>query len=144
MWLGCCQTKRAQARLTVLAYAAEDAIRTGKNAVLYTSRELAEGRSADHSLAIGHQVSQAMSEVVAGVQVRPRCVIIKGGATSYAVSTKALNVKRAWSPGQAAPGVPAWILGEETLHPGMPCIIFPGNVGDEDALTLLISRLDGR
>ena len=126
------------------ARAAENAIRFGRTSVLYTSRDLVEGRSADHSLAIGHQVSQAMSEVVAGVQVRPRCVIVKGGATSYAVATKALNVRRAWSPGQAAPGVPAWILGKETLHPGMPCIIFPGNVGNEGALTNLVSRLDVR
>ena len=121
---------------------AEEALQSGGNAVLYTSRELVEGRSADHSLAIGHQVSQAMSEVVAGVRVRPRCVIIKGGATSYAIATKALKVRRAWSPGQVAPGVPAWILGDETLHASLPCIIFPGNVGDEDALTNLVARLD--
>ena len=126
------------------AHAAESTLESGRDAVLYTSRELVEGRSADHSLAIGHQVSQAISEVVAGVRVRPRCVIIKGGATSYAVATKALNVRRAWSPGQAAPGVPAWILGDETLHPEMPCIIFPGNVGNENGLTELVARLDGR
>ena len=121
--------------------AAEDALARGSNAVLYTSRELVEGRSADHSLAIGHQVSQAISEIVGGIGVRPRCIIVKGGATSYAVATKALNVRRAWSPGQAAPGVPAWILGDETLHSGMPCIIFPGNVGNEDALTQLVARM---
>ena len=124
--------------------AAEDALAIGSNTVLYTSRDLVEGRSADHSLAIGHQVSQAVSEIVAGIDVRPRCIIVKGGATSYAVATKALNVQRAWSPGQAAPGVPAWILGDETLHPGLPCIIFPGNVGNEDALTSLVKRLDER
>lgn len=122
----------------------EDAIKSGSDAVVYTSRQLVKGRSADHSLAIGHQVSQAMSEVVSGIRVRPRCVIVKGGATSYAVATKALNVRRAWSPGQAAPGVPAWILGDETLHPEMPCIIFPGNVGNEDDLTKLVARLEVR
>ena len=132
-----------QKEINRAAIAAEEALQTGGNAVLYTSRQLVKGRSADHSLAIGHQVSQAMSKVVAGVRVQPRCIIVKGGATSYAVATKALNVRRAWSPGQAAPGVPVWILGNETLHPGMPCIIFPGNVGDEDALTQLIARLDG-
>ena len=135
-------TRRTETDRTIRA--AEDTIQSGNNAILYTSRELTEGRSADHSLAIGHQVSQAMSEIVAGIQSRPRCIIVKGGATSYAVATKALNVQRAWSPGQAAPGVPAWILGEETLHPGMSCIIFPGNVGDEDGLTQLVSRLDSR
>ena len=134
-------------RMTEIAHAActaGNALKSGRNAVLYTSRDLVEGRSADHSLAIGHQVSQAMSEIVAGIRARPGCIIVKGGATSYAVATKALNVQRAWSPGQAAPGVPAWILGDETLHPGLPCIIFPGNVGNEDALTQLITRLDTR
>lgn len=126
------------------AHVTEDALARGSNAVLYTSRELVKGRSTDHSLAIGHQVSQAMSEIVAGIQVRPRCIIVKGGATSYAVATKALNVRRAWSPGQAAPGVPAWILGDETLHSSLPCIIFPGNVGNEDALTSLVTRLGER
>ena len=121
---------------------AEDALALGRNTVLFTSRDLVEAHGADHSLAIGHQVSQAVSEIVASIGVRPRCIIVKGGATSYAVATKALNVQRAWSPGQAAPGVPAWILGEETLHPGMPCIIFPGNVGNDDALTSLVTRLD--
>ena len=124
--------------------ASDEALARGSNVVLYTSRDLVEGRSADHSLAIGHQVSQAISEIVAGIGVRPRSIIVKGGATSYAVATKALNVQRAWSPGQAAPGVPAWILGEETLHPGLPCIIFPGNVGNEGALTNLVVRLDER
>ena len=124
--------------------ATEDALAKGSNVVLYTSRDLVEGRSADNSLAIGHQVSQAVSEIVAGIDVRPRCIVVKGGATSYAVATKALNVRCAWSPGQAAPGVPAWILGEETLHPGLPCIIFPGNVGNEGALTNLVVRLDER
>jgi uncharacterized protein YgbK (DUF1537 family) len=131
-----------QAEIERVTPITEDAIKSGSNAVLYTSRKLVEGRSADHSLAIGHQVSHAISEVVAGIRVRPRCVIVKGGATSYAVATKALNVRRAWSPGQPAPGVPAWILGDETLHPGMPCIIFPGNVGGEDSLTKLVARLD--
>lgn len=125
------------------AHTAEGALKLGRDAVIYTSRALVEGRSADHSLAIGHQVSQALAEVVMAIRVKPRCIIVKGGATSYAIAAKALNVQRAWSPGQAAPGVPAWILGEETLHPALPCVIFPGNVGHEDALTQLVSRLNG-
>ncbi len=131
-----------QAEIDRAAHAAGSALETGSSTVIYTSRELVEGRSADHSLAIGHHVSQALAEMVAAIKVKPRCILVKGGATSYAIATKALNVRRAWSPGQAAPGVPAWILGEETLHPALPCIIFPGNVGNEDALTQLVSRLD--
>ena len=133
-----------QSEIDRAIHATEDTLAKGSNAILYTSRDLVEGRSADHSLAIGHQVSQAVSEIVTGIGVRPRSIIVKGGATSYAVATKALDVRRAWSPGQAAPGVPAWILGDETLHPGLPCFIFPGNVGTEDALTSLVTRLDER
>ena len=133
-----------QAEIDRAARAAEKALHAGNNAVIYTSRTFVGGNSPDHSLAIGHQTSQALSEIVGGIGVRPRCIIVKGGATSYAIATKALYVQRAWSPGQAAPGVPAWILGEETLHPGMPCIIFPGNVGGENGLTELVTRLDGR
>ena len=127
-----------------IARSAEDTISSGENTVIYTSRAPVEGSSADHSLAIGHQISQALAETVARIEAKPRCVIVKGGATSYAVATKALNVRWAWSPGQAAPGVPAWLLGDETLHPGMPCVIFPGNVGGEDALTQLVARLEVR
>lgn len=123
--------------------AAEARIRAGEHAVVYTSRALVEGRSADHSLAIGHQVSQALAEAVAAIGVKPRYMLLKGGATSADIASKALNVRRAWSPGQAAAGVPVWLLGDETPHPRMPCIIFPGNVGAEDALTNLVARMDG-
>lgn len=126
-----------------IARAAEACIHTGEHAVVHTSRALVQGRSADHSLAIGHQISQALSEAIAAIGVRPRYMLVKGGATSADVASKALNVRRAWSPGQAAAGVPIWILGTETLHPRMPCIIFPGNMGAEDALTALVARMDG-
>lgn len=39
--------------------------------------------------------------------------------------------------GQPLPGVPAWKLGEETKYPGMTYIIFPGNVGEDDALAVI-------
>jgi uncharacterized protein YgbK (DUF1537 family) len=36
--------------------------------------------------------------------------------------------------GQVLPGVPAWKLGPESRYPGMAYIVFPGNVGENDAL----------
>ena len=126
-----------------VARQAEDAIQAGRNAVIFTSRVLVEGRSADHSLAIGHQIGQALCEIVSAIAAKPRYIVVKGGATSGNIATNALNVRRAWSPGQAAPGVPVWLLGDETPHPGTACVIFPGNVGGEDALTKLTRRLDG-
>ncbi len=133
-----------QVEIERVVNAAEDALLSGGNAVVYTSRAVVRGHSADYNLAIGHQVSQALAEIVAGVGVRHRYILVKGGATSGIVATNALQVRRAWSPGQASPGVPVWMLGEEARHPGMACVIFPGNVGGEDALTQLVTRLDGR
>jgi hypothetical protein len=37
--------------------------------------------------------------------------------------------------GQVQPGVPVWQLGKETKYPGIPYIIYPGNVGTESSLT---------
>jgi uncharacterized protein YgbK (DUF1537 family) len=44
-------------------------------------------------------------------------------------------VKRAWVLGQIQPGIPVWQLGDDSRFPGLPFIIFPGNVGDQDALS---------
>jgi uncharacterized protein YgbK (DUF1537 family) len=38
--------------------------------------------------------------------------------------------------GQIIPGVPVWRLGKEAKFPGLDYVVFPGNVGDEDALTI--------
>jgi uncharacterized protein YgbK (DUF1537 family) len=45
--------------------------------------------------------------------------------------------------GQVLPGIPAWQLGRETRWPGMAYIVFPGNVGDDDALAVIRRRLAG-
>jgi len=43
--------------------------------------------------------------------------------------------------GQILPGVPVWKLGNETRFPGMSYIVFPGNVGDNDALASIQQKL---
>ena len=44
-------------------------------------------------------------------------------------------------PGQVLPGVPVWILGEDSRFPGIPFVIFPGNVGQADSLARVIEIL---
>ena len=46
--------------------------------------------------------------------------------------------------GQVLPGVPVWKLGDETSFPGLPYIIFPGNVGGPDAITKIVESLESR
>lgn len=63
----------------------------------------------------------------------------QGGITSSDVATKALGMKRAIVLGQAAPGVPLWRCDEESSrYPGVPFVIFPGNVGGDDALAEIV------
>jgi len=67
--------------------------------------------------------------------------VAKGGITSSDVATLGLGVRRALVMGQVLPGVPVWQLGKETRWPEMAYIIFPGNVGSEDALAAIRQRL---
>lgn len=92
-------------------------------------------------MAIGRQVSDALTRVVAQVSVRPRYVLAKGGITSSDTATQALKVKRAQVVGQIRAGVPVWQLGNESKFPGLSYVVFPGNVGEEDTLTQVVHQL---
>ena len=79
-------------------------------------------------------ISNAVTGFVRDLTVRPRFIIAKGGITSSEVGTAGLHIKRARVMGQLLSGVPVWRTGPESKFPQMPYIIFPGNVGDENAL----------
>jgi len=115
---------------------------TGADGAVYTSRELIRGDDAVSSLEIGKIVSDCLVRVVTGISEQPRYLVAKGGITSSDVATKALGIKKAMVLGQALPGVPAWRCGEETRYPGMTYIIFPGNVGDDDALAHIVNKIN--
>jgi uncharacterized protein YgbK (DUF1537 family) len=129
---------------TIINTAIADAcqkLQSGQDVLVMTSRELVVGDDAISSLNIGSFVAATLVRVVQSITVRPRYVIAKGGITSSDIATKGLNIKRATVIGQAAPGVPLWRCDEETSrHPGVPYVVFPGNVGGEDELAELVER----
>ena len=112
--------------------ALNDALREG-DAILYTSRDLVTGVG-EGSLDINRRVSAGLIACVQGLGTAPRFIIAKGGVTSSDIATKALGLQRALVLGQLLPGVPVWALGAETRYPGLPYVVFPGNVGGEAAL----------
>ncbi|KAI5562112.1 hypothetical protein BDE02_15G033100 [Populus trichocarpa] len=118
-----------------------------KDTLIMTSRELITGKTASESLEINFKVSSALVEIVRRISTRPRYILAKGGITSSDLATKALEAKCAKVVGQALAGIPLWQLGPESRHPGVPYIVFPGNVGDSKALAdvvkswALLSRL---
>jgi uncharacterized protein YgbK (DUF1537 family) len=121
--------------------AATQALSRGRDTVLFTSRHLEKGTDADSSLAIGRRISKSLIAIVSGIDCQPRYLVAKGGITSSDLATLGLGVRRAMIMGQMLPGVPVWRLGGETRWPGMAYIVFPGNVGEDDALAVIQQRL---
>ncbi|KAA8542841.1 hypothetical protein F0562_023993 [Nyssa sinensis] len=109
-----------------------------KDTLIMTSRELITGKTPSESLEINFKVSSALVEITRRITTRPRYILAKGGITSSDLATKALEAKRAKIVGQALAGVPLWQLGPESRHPGIPYIVFPGNVGDSKALAEVV------
>jgi uncharacterized protein YgbK (DUF1537 family) len=116
----------------------------GRHAVIYTSRQVIHGRTREESLVIQRTISQALIEVVRRLEVRPRFLVAKGGITASDVATEGLGVVRAEVLGPIVPGVPVWKLGPESRFPGMPLVVFPGNVGGPESLVETLRRLDGQ
>ncbi len=115
---------------------ANQCVARGKTVAVYTNRErfdLNNGNREDE-LRIAVKISNAVTGIIARLSVRPSFIVAKGGITSSDVGTKALRVKRALVLGQVLKGIPVWLTGDESLFPNMPYVIFPGNVGDYDAL----------
>lgn len=115
---------------------------------VYTSRELVTAGGAGLSnFEIGASVSGALVEVMRRVDrsLPLSFVVAKGGITSSDIATKGLEVRRAEVAGPLLPPgiVPVWILPGDNDFPGMPYVIFPGNVGGPDSLARAIEVLRG-
>ena len=121
--------------------AANQAIRENRDTVIYTSRELVTGETAEESIRIQAGIAGALIGIVRGVSAVPCYILAKGGITSNDIAAKALGVQRAVVVGQIIPGVPVWRLGEGSRFPRMQYIVFPGNVGTETSMTDVVQGL---
>ncbi|KAG9459202.1 hypothetical protein H6P81_003710 [Aristolochia fimbriata] len=126
--------------ITQAAEMANVYLQAQKDTLIMTSRLLITGKSPAESLEINFKVSSALVDIVRRIKTRPRYILAKGGITSSDIATKALEAKRARVAGQALAGVPLWQLGPESRHPSVPYIVFPGNVGDNDAVAEVVKR----
>lgn len=119
------------------------ALTGGETAVLFTSRRVETAADPEAQLETSRSVSAALVEVVRGISAAPGWVIGKGGITSSDIGTEALGVRRAIVLGQVQPGVPVWRLGPESRYPGLPYVVFPGNVGGPETLAAVATLLRG-
>jgi uncharacterized protein YgbK (DUF1537 family) len=108
---------------------------SGKDVVIHTSRRLETGTDAESNLRINNTVSSFLVDIVQGLEMRPSFIIAKGGITSSDLATKGLGAEKALILGQILPGVPAWKMDANSKFPGIVFVVFPGNVGNDSALT---------
>jgi uncharacterized protein YgbK (DUF1537 family) len=118
-------------------------IREGHTVAVYTRRDRLDldAGGPDAQLALAEGISDALADVIKKLDVRPSFIITKGGNTSSDVAIKALGIRRAAVMGQIQPGIPVWQAGAESRFPGLPLIIFPGNVGQPDTLKDIVDML---
>ena len=121
----------------------ESEIKSGRTVAVYTRRDRFDLNTADkeEELRLSVRISDAVSGIAGNLAVRPNFIIAKGGITSSDVGVKGLKVKKALVLGQILKGVPVWLTGPESKFPNMPYVIFPGNVGDENALYDAVLKL---
>jgi len=115
-----------------------------REVILYTSRELARAAGSAEALDVGRSVSDALVELVQRLDpgLPLAFCVAKGGITSSDVGTRGFGVRRAEVAGQMLPGtISVWILPEDAAFPGLPYVIFPGNVGEPGTLAEVIERL---
>ena len=112
--------------------------------IVYTSREVVGPSGNPSELEVGSAVSAALVEVTRRVDrgLDLRFVVAEGGTTASEVATKGLGVRRTEVMGQLLPGMaPVWVLPEDSGYPGLPYVVFPGDVGESDALAKVIQKL---
>jgi uncharacterized protein YgbK (DUF1537 family) len=109
--------------------------------VVYTSRKELRSNDATNRLKTGSTISDFLVRIVQELPFEPAFLVAKGGITSHDILTKGLLIETATVAGQILPGVPVVKTNAEHHFPNMPYIIFPGNVGEADALKQVLELL---
>jgi len=135
--------QRSDAEIRRVTKLADQALAKGLTSVVYTSRRRIE-RDGQAFLEAGALIMTGLCRMVRELNSRPGFVLAKGGITSHEVACAGLGIMCADVLGQIHQGVPVWRTGQETRWPGIPYIIFPGNVGDDETLAQVVRVLCGK
>jgi uncharacterized protein YgbK (DUF1537 family) len=116
----------------------------GKTPAVYTSREELTFDSVQARLTFGVEVSTLLMDIVKGLPEDIGFLISKGGITSNDTLSTGLALRTARLLGQILPGV-SMVRTPHThpQFPNLPVVLFPGNVGDDNALATAYKRLAG-
>jgi uncharacterized protein YgbK (DUF1537 family) len=134
-----------EAILADIVASCEAAHASGLTPVVFTSRVEISFADQATRLAFGDMVSAFLMDVVRNLPKSLGFLISKGGITSNDVLSSGLALRTSRVVGQILPGCsvvrcPA----DHPRYPDLPVVIFPGNVGDEQALATAYGRLAGK
>ncbi len=122
--------------------AAHDA---GKTPVVYTSRQELTFKDVNTRLEFGTKVSGLLMDIVRGLPSDIGFLISKGGITSNDVLSTGLALTSARLLGQILAGCSMVLTPRDhPQFPQLPVVLFPGNVGDANALATIYRRLTTR
>ncbi|MBW4644272.1 MAG: four-carbon acid sugar kinase family protein [Goleter apudmare HA4340-LM2] len=114
----------------------------GKTPVVYTSRQELTFNDVKTRLYFGTKVSSLLMEIVQGLPSEIGFLISKGGITSNDVLSTGLALTSARLLGQILAGCSMILTpSDHPQFPNLPVVLFPGNVGDADALGTIYRRL---
>lgn len=114
----------------------------GNTPVVYTSRQELTFPDSSTRLAFGQQVSALLMDIVRGLPADIGFLISKGGITSNDVLSDGLALPTARLLGQILAGCSVVITPpDHPRFPNLPVVLFPGNVGDHQALATIYHRL---
>lgn len=120
----------------------EAAHNSGQTAVVFTSRQELAFKDVQTRLAFGQAVSALLMDVVRGLPEDIGFLISKGGITSNDVLSTGLALPTARLLGQILAGCSVVTTpSDHPQFPNLPVVLFPGNVGDADALATVYLRL---
>ena len=114
----------------------------GKTPVIYTSRQELQFANVELRLEFGAAVSTLLMDILRGMPADIGFLISKGGITSNDVLSTGLSLKSVRQIGQIIAGCSVVKTeADHPLFPNLPVVLFPGNVGDNNALATVYKRL---
>lgn len=121
----------------------QEVIAAGKTPVVYTSRQELVFADVQARLQFGATVSALLMDIVRGLPTELGYLVSKGGITSNDVLSTGLALTSARLLGQILAGcsmvrTPC----DHPRFPNLPVVLFPGNVGDAEALVTVYHRLN--
>ncbi|MEH1809818.1 four-carbon acid sugar kinase family protein [Nostoc sp.] len=128
--------------LTEIQESTRAAHEAGKTPVVYTSRQELNFQDVKTRLEFGEKVSNLLMDIVRGLPSDIGFLISKGGITSNDVLSTGLALTSARLLGQILAGCSMVLTSSDhPQFPDLPVVLFPGNVGDADALGTVYQRL---